>query len=48
MIEVHGKKGKKELDYSTAVLKDADKLDEIGAITILMTGNMIDRRDPFS
>jgi HD superfamily phosphodiesterase len=47
MIEVHGKKGKKELDYSTAVLKDADKLDEIGAMTILMTGNMIDRRDPF-
>lgn len=47
MIEVHGKKGKKELDYSTAVLKDADKLDEIGAMTILMAGNLTDRRSPF-
>lgn len=47
MISVHGKKRKKELDFSTAVLKDADVLDKIGAVSIFMAGNYLDRRSPF-
>jgi HD superfamily phosphodiesterase len=47
MIAVHGQKRKKELDFSTAVLKDADDLDEIGAISIFMTGNALKRKSPF-
>jgi hypothetical protein len=47
MIADHSNKKVKERDFSKAVLKDADTLDEIGAMSIFMAGNWLDRRSPF-
>jgi HD superfamily phosphodiesterase len=43
MIAGHSNKKVRELDYSKAVLKDADVLDEIGVMSIFMAGNWLDR-----
>ena len=47
LIATHSNKEVREYDYSKAVLKDADTLDEIGAMSILMAGNWIDIHSPF-
>ncbi|CAG0996329.1 hypothetical protein ANAEL_02616 [Anaerolineales bacterium] len=47
MIADHSNKKVKEQDFCRAVLKDADTLDEIGAMSIFMAGNWLDRRSPF-
>ena len=47
MIAGHSDKAYQENDFSKAVLKDADTLDEIGAISIFMSGNWIDRESSF-
>jgi hypothetical protein len=47
MIAEHSNKETPESDFCTAVLKDADTLDEIGALSILMASNWIDRQSPF-
>jgi HD superfamily phosphodiesterase len=43
MIADHSNKQVREQDYSKAVLKDADVLDEIGVMSIFMAGNWLDR-----
>ena len=47
LIANHANKTGQEADYSKAVLQDADVLDEIGALSIFMTGNWVDRSSPF-
>lgn len=47
MIADHSRKDVREQDFCKAVLKDADTLDEIGAMSIFMTGNWLDARSPF-
>jgi HD superfamily phosphodiesterase len=47
MIADHSNKRVKEQDFSKAVLKDADTLDEIGAMSIFMAGNWLERRSAF-
>ena len=47
MIADHSNKHHQEADFSKAVLKDADILDEIGAISIFMASNWLDLHSPF-
>jgi HD superfamily phosphodiesterase len=47
MIADHSNKKVKEQDFCRAVLKDADTLDEIGAMSIFMAGNWLDRGSAF-
>ena len=47
MIADHSNKAVREQDFSKAVLKDADTLDEIGVMSIFMTSNWLERRSPF-
>jgi uncharacterized protein len=47
MITDHSKKDVSEQDFSKAVLKDADTLDEIGAMSIFMTSNWLETQSPF-
>jgi len=47
MIADHSNKEVAEQDYCKAVLKDADTLDEIGAISIFMTSNWLEPQSPF-
>jgi len=47
MIADHSNKRVREQDFSKAVLKDADVLDEIGVMSIFMAGNWLERRSPF-
>lgn len=46
LIMKHSNKHEVENDFSLKVLIDADILDEIGAMSIFMASNWIDRRDP--
>lgn len=47
MITDHSNKAGQEKDFGKAVLKDADTLDEIGAMSILMASNWVDVQSPF-
>jgi HD superfamily phosphodiesterase len=47
MIADHSNKAGPEPDYSRAVLKDADTLDEIGMMSVFMAANWVDRQSPF-
>lgn len=47
LIATHSEKSSPEQDFSKAVLKDADILDEIGVLSVMMTTNWIDRQSPF-
>jgi HD superfamily phosphodiesterase len=47
MIAGHSTKEYPESDFCTAVLKDADTLDEIGAMSVFMASNWIDHQSPF-
>jgi len=47
MIADHSTKNVREQDLCKAVLKDADTLDEIGAMSIFMTGNWLEPQSPF-
>lgn len=47
MIADHSNKDVRESDFSKAVLKDADTLDEIGVMSIFMTSNWLEHRSPF-
>jgi HD superfamily phosphodiesterase len=47
MIADHSNKDVRERDFSKAVLKDADTLDEIGAMSIFMAGNWLENQSPF-
>lgn len=47
MIAEHSNKAAPEQNYCSAVLKDADTLDEIGAMSIFMAGNWLDNESPF-
>jgi HD superfamily phosphodiesterase len=47
MIADHSNKGVHEHDFSKAVLKDADTLDEIGVMSIFMTTNWLENQTPF-
>ncbi len=47
MIADHSNKDVREQDFSKAVLKDADTLDEIGAMSIFMTSNWLESQSPF-
>lgn len=47
MIADHSNKDVREPDFSKAVLKDADTLDEIGAMSIFMTSNWLESQSPF-
>lgn len=47
LIASHSDKGIHETDFSKAVLKDADILDEIGVISLFMASNWIERQSPF-
>lgn len=47
MIAEHSNKTGPEPDYSKAVLKDADTLDEIGMMSIFMAANWVDTQSPF-
>jgi putative nucleotidyltransferase with HDIG domain len=47
MIAEHSNKANPEPDYCKAVLKDADTLDEIGVMSILMAANWVDMQSPF-
>ena len=47
MIADHSNKEGYEQDYCKAVLKDADTLDEIGAMSIFMTSNWLESQSPF-
>ncbi len=46
MIANHSDKDQPALDFCQAVLKDADTLDEIGAMSIFMAANWLDRQSP--
>ena len=47
MIADHSNKDMREQDFSKAVLKDADTLDEIGVMSIFMTSNGLEKQSPF-
>jgi uncharacterized protein len=47
MIADHSNKTGPERDFSKAVLKDADTLDEIGVMSIFMTSNWLEKQSPF-
>ena len=47
MIADHSNKDGVEPDYASAVLKDADTLDEIGMMSIFMAANWLDIQSPF-
>jgi uncharacterized protein len=47
MIADHSNKADPETDYSKAVLKDADTLDEIGMMSIFMAVNWVEKQSPF-
>jgi HD superfamily phosphodiesterase len=47
MIADHSNKDSSEPDFCKAVLKDADILDEIGAMSIFMTSNWLETESPF-
>ena len=47
LIADHSNKDHRETDICKAVLKDADILDEIGAMSIFMAGNWLDAKSPF-
>jgi putative nucleotidyltransferase with HDIG domain len=47
MIADHSNKASPEPDYSKAVLKDADTLDEIGVMSIFMATNWVEMKSPF-
>ncbi len=47
IIETHSDKEIKEDDICSSILKDADTLDEIGALSIFMSANQVDRHSPF-
>jgi uncharacterized protein len=47
MIADHSNKTSAEPDYSKAVLKDADTLDEIGMMSIFMAAHWVDSQSPF-
>ncbi len=47
LIADHSDKDGPDNDFARAVLKDADSLDEIGAMSIFMTANWLDRQSPF-
>lgn len=47
LIESHSNKEQDEEDYCLKVLKDADILDEIGAMSIFMASNWINKGDPY-
>jgi putative nucleotidyltransferase with HDIG domain len=47
MIAGHSNKSVHEPDFSKAVLKDADTLDEIGIMSIFMASNWIETQTPF-
>ncbi len=47
MIADHSDKVSVEPDYSKAVLKDADTLDEIGMMSVFMAANWLDMQSPF-
>jgi HD superfamily phosphodiesterase len=47
MIADHSNKKVRERNYSKAVLKDADVLDEIGVMSIFMAGNWLERNSAF-
>lgn len=47
MIADHSNKDVREQDFSKAVLKDADTLDEIGVMSIFMTSNWLEKQSPF-
>lgn len=47
LIAIHSDKGGPEPDFCAAVLKDADTLDEIGAMSIFMSSNWLESRSPF-
>lgn len=47
MIADHSNKDVHEQDFSKAVLKDADTLDEIGVMSIFMASNWLEAHSPF-
>jgi len=47
IIETHSDKDTKDKDICSCILKDADTLDEIGALSIFMSANQVDRHSPF-
>ncbi len=47
MISDHSNKDAREQDFSKAVLKDSDTLDEIGVMSIFMASNWLERQSPF-
>ena len=47
LIADHSNKEAREPDFSKAILKDADTLDEIGGMSILMAVNWLDARSPY-
>ncbi len=47
LIADHSNKADPEPDYSKAVLKDADTLDEIGMMSVFMAANWVDMQSPF-
>jgi uncharacterized protein len=47
VIETHSDKDTKDDDMCSCILKDADTLDEIGALSIFMASNQVDRHSPF-
>ena len=47
LIANHSQKSVNDGDFASSVLKDADILDEIGAMSIFMTANHLDRTSPF-
>jgi uncharacterized protein len=47
MIACHSNKDVREQDFSKAVLKDADLLDEIGVMSIFMSSNWLEHQSPF-
>ncbi|MDP4089538.1 MAG: HD domain-containing protein [Bacillota bacterium] len=47
VIEGHSDKDHPESEICSAILKDADILDEIGVLSIFMTSNRLDRTSPF-
>ena len=47
LIADHSNKTETGPDFRIAILKDADTLDEIGAMSIFMAANWLERRSPF-
>jgi uncharacterized protein len=47
LIADHSNKDRNDSDVGNAVLKDADILDEVGAMSIFMAGNWLDTGSPF-